>query len=111
MFRYDRLEERIKETGKKKVYLCEKINKAPTYLRDAKKQKTNIKGVELQILADELGTTPEYLTGLSDKKEKSPMPEGTELSHEDIRKLLNAMTTAEIASLMADAAEELKRRG
>lgn len=80
MFRYDRLEERIKATGKKKVYLCEKLQKAPTYLRDAKKQNTNIKGVDLQILADELNTTPEYLTGESDQKEKSPTPNGVELS-------------------------------
>ena len=63
MFRYDRLDERIKETGKKKVYLCERLNRAPTYLRDAKKQHTNIKGEYLRILADELDTTPEYLTG------------------------------------------------
>ena len=76
MFRYDRLEERIKATGKKKVYLCEKLQKAPTYLRDAKKQNTNIKGVDLQILAEELNTTTEYLTGESDQKEKSPTPDG-----------------------------------
>ena len=78
MFRYDRLDERIKETGKKKVYLCEKLNRAPTYLRDAKKQNTNIKGEDLRILADELETTPEYLTGKTDIKEKSPAPEGAE---------------------------------
>lgn len=81
MFRYDRLEERIRATGKKKVYLCEKLNKCPTYLRDAKKQNTNIKGVDLQILADELDTTPEYLSGMSDEKEnkKSPALESAEL--------------------------------
>ena len=78
MFRYDRLEERIRATGKKKVYLCEKLNKCPTYLRDAKKQNTNIKGVDLQILADELDTTPEYLSGESDEKNNSA-PEGAEL--------------------------------
>ena len=78
MFRYDRLEERIRATGKKKVYLCEKLNKCPTYLRDAKKQNTNIKGVDLQILADELDTTPEYLSGESDEKNSSA-PEGAEL--------------------------------
>ena len=78
MFRYDRLEERIRATGKKKVYLCEKLNKCPTYLRDAKKQNTNIKGVDLQILADELDTTPEYLSGESDEKNNSA-PESAEL--------------------------------
>ena len=111
MFRYDRLEERIKETGKKKVYLCEKINKAPTYLRDAKKQNTNIKGVELQILADELETTPEYLMGLSDQKEKSPAPDGVGLSLDRIKEMLGDMSTADLSSLIADAAAEIAKRG
>ena len=70
MFRYDRLDELIKSTGKKKVFLCQQIGKGPTYLRDAKKQNTNIKEEELKILAEELGTTPEYLSGESDQKEK-----------------------------------------
>ena len=68
MFRYDRLDELIKETGKKKKYLCEKLQKCPTYLRDAKKQNTNIKGHDLIILAQELSTTPEYLSGETDEK-------------------------------------------
>jgi hypothetical protein len=97
------LEERIKETGKKKVYLCEKINKAPTYLRDAKKQKTNIKGVELQILADELGTTPEYLTGLSNQKEKTPTPDGAEAipGYEDLSEENKAKARDFIAFLLS----------
>lgn len=80
LFRYDRLDELVKETGKKKNYLGPKMGFSGRYLNDAKKQNTDIKGIPLQILADELGTTPEYLTGQSDQKEKSPVPEGTELS-------------------------------
>lgn len=79
MFRYDRLDELVKETGKKKVYLCAKIGKCPTYLRDSKKQNTNIKGDDLRILAEELNTTPEYLAGESDQKEK-PVTNGDELT-------------------------------
>lgn len=71
MFRYDRLDELIRETGKKKIYLCKKINKCPTYLRDAKKQNTNIKGEDLLTLAAELGVVPEYLTGETDEKIKT----------------------------------------
>lgn len=55
------------------------------YLNDAKKQNTDIKGNALKILADELNTTPEYLSGESDVREimdsenkKSPAPEGAE---------------------------------
>lgn len=113
MFRYDRLEERIKETGKKKVYLCEKINKAPTYLRDAKKQNTNIKGVELQILADELDTTPEYLTGLTDQKEKSSTPEGAELDKAtiELKAIWDTADEDERAALLEMARLIKKRRG
>lgn len=112
MFRYDRLEERIKATGKKKVYLCEKLQRAPTYLRDAKKQNTNIKGVDLQILADELNTTAEYLTGESDEKEKSPTPEGVRLSQARIQEMLGDMTVDDLNELLSNVALEIaKKRG
>lgn len=89
MFRYDRLDQLIKETGKKKTYLCAKLKKCQTYLRDAKKQNTNIKGEDLKILAEELNTTPEYLTGETDKKEKPSTQEGEGLgiSEEDLAHL------------------------
>lgn len=70
MFRYDRLDDLIKETGKKKNYLSQKIGHAGRYLNDAKKQNLNIKKRDVEILAEELGTTVEYLTGESDQKEK-----------------------------------------
>lgn len=70
MFCYDRLDNLVAETGKKKTFLSQKMGHAGRYLNDARKQNLNIKGADLQVLADELGTTPEYLTGLTDKKEK-----------------------------------------
>ena len=84
VFRYDRLEELIKESGKKKIYLCSKLQKCPTYLRDAKKQNTNIKPEDVAILASELNTTPEYLTGASDEKNPSPLANSKMVS--DLRK-------------------------
>ena len=70
MFRYDRLDELVAETGKKKNYLCTRMGHAGLYLNDGKKQNLNIKPSDLEILGAELGTTPEYLTGETDKKEK-----------------------------------------
>lgn len=75
MFKYDRLEELISESGKTKVSLCKKINKCPTYLRDAKKQNTDISGETLRILAEELGTSIEYLTGETNEKKPIPVSE------------------------------------
>lgn len=87
MFRYDRLEELVKESGKKKNYLCAKIGKCPTYLRDAKKQNTNIKDEDIEILAFELNTHKDYLTGKSDQKEKPTTFAGDEFSEKDRRLL------------------------
>lgn len=95
MFRYDRLDELIQKTGKKKNHLSIAMGHSGRYLNDAKKQKTNIKGDDLLFLAAELGTTPEYLSGESD--EKKPVQKN-ELS--DIRRAvdeeLDKMTDEEL---------------
>ena len=70
MFRYDRLDELVAETGKKKNYLSTRMGHSGRYLNDAKKQNIQIKRAELEVLAAELGTTPEYLNDETDKKEK-----------------------------------------
>ena len=70
MFRYDRLDELVAETGKKKNYLSTRMGHSGRYLNDAKKQNIQIKRTDLEILAAELGTTPEYLNDETDKKEK-----------------------------------------
>lgn len=70
MFRYDRLDELVAETGKKKNYLSTRMGHSGRYLNDAKKQNIQIKRADLEILAAELGTTPEYLNDETDKKEK-----------------------------------------
>lgn len=89
MFRYDRLDDLVKESGKKKNYLSQKMGFTGRYLNDAKKQNTDIKGEPLVILAAELNTTPEYLTGKSDIKEKAPTRmDGRELPHADLREVL-----------------------
>lgn len=68
LFRYDRLNELVKETGVKKSHICRLLGKSPYYLRDAEKIRTNITGEALKIIADAVGTTPEYLAGMSDEK-------------------------------------------
>lgn len=85
MFRYDRLDDLIESSGKKKKYLSERMGHAGRYLNDAKKQNTNIKGDDLRILAEELNTTPEYLTGESDEKEKPAHDSVDELEEEFLR--------------------------
>ena len=74
MFNYNRMESMIAQSGKTKLHLCRAMGVSKTYLRDAKKQGTDISGEKLRILAAELNTTPEYLRGETDdpaiKKER-----------------------------------------
>lgn len=79
---YDRLESLIKESGKSKAYLCAKVNRERYYMRDIKNANTNVPEETVEIWADELGTTPEYLTGESDEKEKPAAQMDDELSPE-----------------------------
>lgn len=87
MFRYDRLDELILETGKKKKYLSIKMGHSARYLNDAKKQNTNIKDSDVEILATELNTTREYLQGETDIKEKPTTQTGEGLYPTDFFKL------------------------
>ena len=79
---YDRLESLIKESGKTKTHLCAKVNRGQYYLRDVKNKSINIPEEIIGVWADELGTTPEYLTGESDEKEKPAAQMDDELSPE-----------------------------
>lgn len=66
MIRYDRIIELSDARGKKKSFLSQVMGYSSRYLVDAKKQNTNIPDEPLRILAEELGTTPEYLRGETD---------------------------------------------
>lgn len=66
LVRYDRIWALCDKTGKKRSYLSVAMGHSSRYLLDARKQNTNISGEALNILALELQTTPEYLTGETD---------------------------------------------
>jgi hypothetical protein len=66
LIRYDRIIELSDARGKKKSFLSQVMGYSSRYLVDAKKQNTNIPDEPLRILAEELGTTPEYLRGETD---------------------------------------------
>lgn len=100
MFRYDRLDALVAETGKKKNYLSMRMGHAGRYLNDAKKQNIQIKAADLEILAAELGTTPAYLKGETDKKEKPLTVNGEELGYSDME-LLEAIRRADAKDLKA----------
>ena len=90
-----------KEKGVKKAHICRKLGKNTYYLRDAEKTNIDINGDSLSLIAEILGTTPEYLSGETDEQttsnytpvagENLPMREYREvLAGEGIRILLDA---------------------
>lgn len=66
LFKYDRLEQLIKEFPGSKSYICRQIGRPAYYLRDVIKQKNKIPEETQKTLAEILGTTVEYLNGLTD---------------------------------------------
>lgn len=102
MVRYDRIWALVDETGKKKSYLSKRMGHSERYLIDARKQNTNIKSSELEILAAELGTTVQYLIGQDDEKsiKKESAPEKSELS-------MGQLELIELSSKMSD--DELRK--
>ena len=104
LFRYDRLNALAKETGVKKAHLCRLLGRSEYYLRDAEKNNTNISGRALSILAEALGTTPEYLTGESD--EKKPLVNGDEELTEYLQALKEKPGLRMLFSLTKNATAE-----
>lgn len=95
MVRYDRIWELSKLRGKTKSYLSLAMGHPTTrYLLDAKKQNTNIKLDELEILAAELGTTVSYLTGDTDEKSPPTLNEqGEESLPPDVQTMIDDLRT------------------
>lgn len=79
----DRIEELAKEKGLSLSYINAQIGMRRTYLAEVKKGRSSIPADRLAQIADILGTTPEYLCGETDIKEKPA--ENGELSEDDIK--------------------------
>lgn len=76
-----------KEKGISQAFICNKLGLSRNYLAEVKKGKTSLTDDRLAVIADILNTTPEYLKGETDTKEK-PAGESTDgLSDYDARLL------------------------
>ena len=63
----------------------------------------------LKKIADYFSVTVDRL--IYDQKEKSPTPEGVGLTPKNIKLLLEKMSVSDLAELMADCAEAIRKRG
>ena len=76
-----------KEKGISQAFICNKLGLSRNYLAEVKKGKTSLTDDRLAVIADILNTTPEYIKGETDTKEK-PAGESTDgLSDYDARLL------------------------
>ncbi len=80
MFDFSRLDKLLTETGISKAHLCSLVGRERYYIRDAKNKSIGIPDSFVQIWADALHTTPEYLKGETDEKEKPAALLGDELT-------------------------------
>ena len=85
----DRVLQLAKEKGISQAFICGKLGLRRTYLSDVRLGKDSLPDDRLSIIADILSTTPEYLKGETDVKEKPPV--GNEGNDEVERQLLEKM--------------------
>lgn len=77
-----RIKEACKANGWSISFLCRKLGLSASYFADVKNGKTKISDDRLAIIADILNTTPEYLKGETDIKEKPASAQADELDKE-----------------------------
>lgn len=104
---FDRLDALIKETGKKKNYLCGLLGRGEYYIRDARNKNIDIPAKYVAIWADELSTTVDYLQGYTDVKEK---PTVGAVSFEDVVKAVKSMDREQLVKLAIIIAQEQGER-
>lgn len=92
----DKIKSLAKEQGVKIKFICSKLGLAETYLSNVKNGKDRMTMERLEIIADTLNTTVEYLTDKTDQKEK-PTPKEV-----DVDKLIET-----ILNLPREKKEEL----
>lgn len=80
----DRVLQLAKEKGISQAFICGKLGLRRTYLSDVRLGKDSLSNERLSMIADILNTTPEYLKGETDIKEKPTARNGDE--HSEIMK-------------------------
>ncbi|MBO5299049.1 MAG: helix-turn-helix domain-containing protein [Clostridia bacterium] len=73
MYNINKIKALAKEKGVKQNYICAQLGLQYSYLNDVEKGKNKLTEERLRIIADILGTTPEYLKDETDVKEKAPL--------------------------------------
>ncbi len=81
----ERIKALSKEQGYSLTFIYKQLNLPSGYLRDVNANKTALTDERIALIADFLNTTPAYLKGETDIKEKAAPVSGSDLSERDIQ--------------------------
>lgn len=97
MLQTDRLLERAKELGVSQAHLAELVGRQRYYLADLARKGTQPSAETVAVWADALSTTPAYLLGESDEKEKptGAVADGLSAKERELIDLFRGLSPAE----------------
>ena len=85
MVELDRIKELAKENHRSFVYLSRLLGQNDGYLKDKRLHNSPLDENQLAILAEALNTTPEYLHGKTDVKEKTTLVSEGGLTEDELK--------------------------
>lgn len=94
-----RIRERAKEIGITQAKLCDLVGKRITFISEAANGKAAIKKSDLQLIAQKLETTVDYLIGKTDNPE--PEPSQQDIRIKNVCNLLYTLTDEELCAVQA----------
>lgn len=97
MLRIDRLLERARERGVSQSHLSELVGRKSYYVRDLARDGTQPSAETIAVWAEALSTTPAYLLGESDEKEKptGAVADGLSAKERELIDLFRGLSPAE----------------
>lgn len=97
-----RIRERAKEIGITQAKLCDFVGKRITFISEAANGKAAIKESDLQLIAQKLETTVDYLMGKTDNPEIPELePSQQDIRIKDVCNLLYTLTDEELCAVQA----------
>lgn len=97
MLQTDRLLERAKELGVSQAHLAELVGRQRYYLADLARKGTQPSAETVAVWAEALSTTPAYLLGETDEKEKptGTVADGLSAKERELLELFRGLSPAE----------------
>lgn len=109
LFDFDRFKKLCKDNGTNPARVASRIGKSRAYFSDLKNGRFTVKENDLNEIAKILGTTPDYLTGVSDDAERDHGVYLNDLDEDTKEVLKMCMEHKGLAKKLLDLAEALSK--